>query len=63
MPSKSEKQRRFFGMVRACQKGELDPKYQSDKVVETSKHISAKDAEDFACCVEGEKKNKKRKKN
>ena len=50
-------------MVRACQKGELDPKYQSDKVVETSKHISAKDAEDFACCVEGEKKNKKRKKN
>ena len=46
MPAVSKKQQRFFGMVRAAQKGELeDP---SPKVADVANDISVKDAKKFA---------------
>jgi hypothetical protein len=46
MPAKSKKQQRFFGMVHAVQKGEIEP--PSKEVAETAKSIGSGDAEDFA---------------
>ena len=46
MPAKSKSQQRFFGMVRAAQKGELeDP---SPEVADVANDISVKDAKKFA---------------
>ncbi len=46
MPAVSQSQQRFFGMVRAAQKGDL--KTPSPKIANAAKSISAKDAHDFA---------------
>ena len=46
MPAKSKSQQRFFGMVRAAQKGDLkDP---SSEVADVADDISVKDAKKFA---------------
>ena len=46
MPAKSKSQQRFFGMVRAAQKGEL--KNPSSEVADVADDISVKDAKKFA---------------
>ena len=46
MPSVSKKQQRFFGMVRAAQKGEM--KNPSSEVSDVASEISMKDAKKFA---------------
>ena len=45
MPAKSKSQQRFFGVVKAMQKGE---KPASAKVAKVAKSIDRDDAEDFA---------------
>jgi len=51
MPSKSEKQRRFFGLVRAIQKGDKSSSSASPAARKVAGSISAKDAGDFASSV------------
>jgi hypothetical protein len=51
MPSSSEKQRKFFGLVRAVQKGKVSPSKVGSGVSKVAKSISAKDAGDFAKSV------------
>jgi len=51
MPSVSEKQRKFFGLVRAVQKGEKPSGEVSSALSKVAKSISAKDAADFASSV------------
>ena len=46
MPAVSKKQQRFFGMVRAAQKGEMDN--PSKEVLDVANDISMKDAKKFA---------------
>ena len=46
MPAVSKKQQRFFGMVRAAQKGEMDN--PSKEVLDVASDISMKDAKKFA---------------
>ena len=46
MPAVSKKQQRFFGMVRAAQKGDL--KNPSSEVADVADDISVKDAKKFA---------------
>ena len=46
MPAVSKKQQRFFGMVRAAQKGEMDN--PSKEVLDVADDISMKDAKKFA---------------
>ena len=46
MPAKSKAQQRFFGIVRAAQKGEM--KNPSDEVLDVADDISVKDAKKFA---------------
>jgi hypothetical protein len=46
MPAKSIKQQRFFGMVRAAQKGEM--KNPSPEVAQAASSMKKKDAKDFA---------------
>ena len=46
MPAKSKAQQRFFGMVRAAQKGEMDN--PSSEVLDAADSISVKDAKKFA---------------
>ena len=46
MPAKSKSQQRFFGMVSAAQKGELEN--PSSEVAKVAGEISKKDAKDFA---------------
>ena len=46
MPAVSKKQQRFFGMVRAAQKGELEN--PSPEVADVANDISVKDAKKFA---------------
>ena len=46
MPAKSKAQQRFFGMVRAAQKGDL--KNPSSEVADVADDISVKDAKKFA---------------
>lgn len=48
MPAKSKKQQRFFGIVHALQKGDIDNYDVSDKVKNVANKISKKDAKDFA---------------
>ena len=45
MPSTSEKQRRFFGLVRAIQKGEA---HGSPKAEKAARSMSVSDVRDFA---------------
>jgi len=52
MPSVSRSQRRFFGLVRKLQKGEIHPSKVSPEVRKATKSISPKDAEDFASTSE-----------
>jgi hypothetical protein len=52
MPAKSQKQRRFFGLVRAVQKGEKKPAEVSRSLRKAAKKISPKSAEDFASTKE-----------
>lgn len=47
MPAKSEKQRRFFYLVKAVQKGKVPPKRVGSKVSKAASSMSAKDVEDF----------------
>jgi hypothetical protein len=47
MPSVSEKQRRFFYLVKAVQKGKVSPKKVGNKVTKAAKSISSKDVDDF----------------
>jgi hypothetical protein len=51
MPSSSEKQRRFFGLVRAVQKGEKPSSEVGPEVRKVAGSISSKDAGDFAKSV------------
>lgn len=51
MPSKSEKQRRFFDLVKAVQKGEKKAHEVSPEVRKVANSISVKDAGDFASSV------------
>lgn len=51
MPSHSERQRKFFGLVRAVQKGETSPTKVGPGVRKVAKSISDKDAGDFAKSV------------
>lgn len=51
MPSSSKKQQRFFGLVRAVQKGEKSSSDVSPEVRKVANSISAKDASDFASSV------------
>ena len=46
MPAVSKAQQRFFGMVRAAQKGKM--KNPSSKVLDVASEISMKDAKKFA---------------
>ena len=46
MPAVSKKQQRFFGMVRATQKGEMEN--PSPEVADVANDISVKDAKKFA---------------
>ena len=46
--AKSKSQQHFMGMVRAVQKGELDPSEVGDKVVKAASTMSKKSVEDFA---------------
>ncbi len=46
MPAKSKAQQRFFGMVRAAQKGEM--KNPSSEILDTADSISVKDAKKMA---------------
>lgn len=59
MPAKSEKQRRFFGLVRGVQSGDVSPDKVSSHVKKVAKDISAKDASDFAKGVANEESKKK----
>ena len=47
MPAKSEKQARFFRMVRGVQSGKIPASKVSPKMRKTAKSISAKAASDF----------------
>lgn len=58
MPSKSDRQRRFFGLVRAVQKGEKPSSEVGPEVRKVAGSISSKDAGDFASSV-AELKTKK----
>lgn len=51
MPSSSERQRRFFGLVRGVQSGKVKPSSVSAGVRKVARSISAKDAGDFASSV------------
>lgn len=47
MPAKSEKQRRFFYLVKAVQKGKVSGKRVGGKVAKAAKSMSPQDVEDF----------------
>jgi len=51
MPSVSKKQQRFFGLVRAVQRGDKPAGEVSSALSKVAKSISAKDASDFASSV------------
>lgn len=47
MPAKSEKQRRFFYLVKALQKGKVSPKRVGSKISKAASSMSTKDVDDF----------------
>lgn len=47
MPAKSEKQRRFFYLVKAVQKGKASPKRVGSKVAKAASSMSSQDVDDF----------------
>ena len=48
MPAKSKKQQKFFALVRAAQKGKIDPSKVSEKVKQVAENISEESAHHFA---------------
>ena len=48
MPATSKQQQRFMGLVRALQKGKIDPSKVSKKVKDVAKDMKAKDVKKFA---------------
>lgn len=48
MPAKSESQRRFFGLVRGVQKGQVSKKKVGKKVARAAETMSVKSVRDFA---------------
>jgi len=52
MPAKSKKQRRFFGLVHAVQKGETKPSQVSRSVRKVAKKMNPKSVTDFAASSE-----------
>lgn len=51
MPAKSQKQQKFFGLVRAVQTGATSPHEVSPEIRKIASKITAKDAGDFASSV------------
>jgi hypothetical protein len=47
MPARSEKQKRFFYLVKATQQGKVSPKQVGSKVAKAAKTMSAQDVDDF----------------
>lgn len=47
MPARSEKQRRFFYLVKATQQGKVSPKRVGSKIAKAAKTMSAQDVDDF----------------
>lgn len=47
MPAKSERQRRFFYLVKGVQKGKISPKKVDSKITKAARSISSKDVDDF----------------
>ena len=48
MPSKSQAQQKFMGMVHALKKGEMDPKDASPELKKVAQSMKKSDAKDFA---------------
>ena len=48
MPSKSQAQQKFMGMVHALKKGEMDPKDASPELKKAAQSMKKSDAKDFA---------------
>ena len=52
MPAKSKQQQKFFGLVRAYQKGEIKakdlPEDIREKIINTAKNMSNQDVKDYA---------------
>ena len=48
MPATSKKQQKFMGLVRALQKGKIDPSKVSKKVKDVAKDMKPKDVKKFA---------------
>ena len=48
MPSQSKQQQKFFGLVRALQKGDVSPSSVSKKAKDVAKSMKKKDVKDFA---------------
>lgn len=66
MPSKSKSQQKFFGLVRAYQKGDVKGSEVSDEVKDAAKSMTKKEVKDFASTKHKGlpnhvKKNKKKK--
>jgi organic radical activating enzyme len=47
MPSKSEKQKRFFGLIKEVQTGKVSPKKVGSKVVKAARSMNPKSVNDF----------------
>ena len=47
MPAKSERQRRFFYLVKATQQGKVSPKRVGSKIAKAARSMSAQDVDDF----------------
>lgn len=66
MPAKSQKQQQLFGMVRALQRGEVDPRDVTSQVRQIAKEMSPEEVEDLASTDHEKlpvyKKNKSKKK-
>jgi hypothetical protein len=55
MPSVSEKQKRFFGLIVGLKRGQVDKSKVDAKTLKAAKSISLSSAADFASHVKGEK--------
>ena len=58
MPSKSDKQQRFFKLVQAVQNGSAKKKDVPKSVIDTAKNMTKKQVSDFAGHVVKKKKKK-----
>jgi len=48
MPAKSQKQQKFFGAVRAVQKGDISANAMSGPIAKAARDMSPQDVKDFA---------------